>query len=332
MRSLDLIQKYSLTLNEKGINSFEDIKNNIEEITNTLEEEGYTVLLKMDINNFLDIFFKERFPYRRAVFLEKMIRSNRCHYSAKYIISLYCGQEKAYRNTPLFIKALIDKLEINEYRYITLDTIKSITEETFTLDKFHDKKYGDLIEVYIKEINPKYKKYKLNYNYDKPNNINDRDDLYIWAEHRVFDDECLELSKSGCKEYVMWLSSDMGDGYGFDILSLDLITRKEKLIEVKAGKGQLFTLTENETKVMRECHKKNADYYIYKYTCKSNDEEPILSIYKYDSETDRLIDENNDEYEVKGPYKYLDENGVEKSYFAPSKLEKEKVFIKEKAD
>ena len=55
-----------------------------------------------------------------------------------------------------------------------------------------------------------------------------------------------------------WVAKDFGDGYGFDIYSFDTNLWKEKLIEVKSGFTDYFSLSENEVNVMRNSFYKGA--------------------------------------------------------------------------
>lgn len=81
---------------------------------------------------------------------------------------------------------------------------------------------------------------------------------------------------------------DRGDGYGYDILSIDEPDKKEKLIKIKASyDNDSFVLTRFEHKVMLETSDiEHSEYYIYKV----NKSVGSLTIFKYDKEHNVLVD------------------------------------------
>ena len=127
-----------------------------------------------------------------------------------------------------------------------------------------------------------YNKYNSNYN---GIDISNKSSFFITAEHYTFD---LEKNQS-----TAWVAKDLGDGYGFDIYSFDTNLWKEKLIEVKSGFTDYFTLSENEVNVMRNSFHKGALYYIYKYTYNKSDNKIYATTLRYDNELDALVDDNS---------------------------------------
>lgn len=225
--------------------------------------------LKDELNIFLDILTTDiynDFPYIRKILLHE---SNFVEIFNRfgYIISLYLNDTNCYRVFPLFIKELINKLEMDKYKNIP---IEEIINTRMDLDYgYNPNLKRDLIEVVYKTKNyyTDYSKYE-NKIRDNSLNIHDQIEFFIYSEKQAYMLEYNELKNF--PEYnldciVRWVSKDHGDGYGFDVLSYDPILKKQKLIEVKSGKNTYFELTSNEFKVAQEAMQNNCDYYIYRY-------------------------------------------------------------------
>lgn len=290
------------------------------DIPNYLKNELLTFL------NILDNPILNNFPYLRKILLHEssLITIFR---RFGYIISLYLNNVDCYRVFPLFIKEMINKFEIENYKNLP---IEEILNKKMDLDySYNPNAKRNLIEVSLKPLNwyTNYSEYEEKM---KTNtlNLNDQTEFFIWSEYYTYISEYNELKQYS--EYntdcvVRWVSRDHGDGYGFDILSYDPVLKKQKLIEVKSGKSEWIELTRNELKKLYEVDYNNCDYYIYRYYY--NQEMNKIELYKlkYDSLQEKFIDINdpNNVYYI-SPYFYF-EDSIQKVGIA---IEPEKEFIK----
>jgi len=327
MKSLDELMKLYEVLNNEGISTHRDIKEHYEDrVKPIVESDVFKTLLKIDITAFLDLLFDNTpYIYYKKIVLEHMTKG-RYNPNTLYMLSLYSGGDKSYRNLPLLLNGLIEKLDIEKYRFCTFEDIISRLYSVLDVRTFYYSKDADhlISEISYKLKNYKYDKYEDNHNAGKFN-MNDIEDFSIWAEKRVHFREA-EKFKDETEGFSMWVAHDYGDGYGFDILTVDKKNQKESLIEVKTGNSRYFDLTENELKVMRNCHFKNADYYVYKYSCLPLGGYPIDMIdkYQYIPELDMLCDDYGNYYEiVLSGYKSEDIYGNEHNKYTIRKIEKE---------
>ena len=121
--------------------------------------------------------------------------------------------------------------------------------------------------------------------------------FFIWGEYYTYDIEKEDQNNKN----IYWVSRYYGDGFGFDVLTFDKSTQKEKLIEVKTGHYDDFVLTNNEYSVMEESSKHNADYYIYKYTYNKNDNMIYIKKFKHVNNGIVIFDEEKYDF-----YSYMD--------------------------
>lgn len=285
--------------------------------------------LKDELNIFLDILTTDiynDFPYIRKILLHE---SNFVEIYKKfgYIISLYVNNKNCYRVFPLFIKELINKLEMDKYKNIP---IEEIINTRMDLDYgYNPNLKRDLIEVVYKTKNyyTDYSKYE-NKIRDNSLNIHDQIEFFIYSEKQAYMLEYNELKNF--HEYnldciVRWVSKDHGDGYGFDVLSYDPILKKQKLIEVKSGKSTYFELTSNEFKVAQEAMQNNCDYYIYRYYYDIT--QNIINFFKLKYNENNFIDVQNPNniFDI-NPYNYV-QNNIQKMSVAIVPKEKTKKII-----
>ena len=315
MKSFDKIKELENRLYKQGISSHDDLKklSNIY-IEKLFATEGITSLLKEDVVRYLDwLFLDHPYRYHKKIVLEKMTELE-MNWSSSFLLALFAGNEEAYRNLPLTLSLFINNLDIKKYKYASVDDI--VTQ----VYKNYDINFGMDNNKIICE--PKFEKVTNNYhrfdsNYDCIN-INNKEEFAIWSEHRSYEEEVKLLKKHS--DYVRWVSRDYGDGYGFDILSIDLDNNKEKLINVKASKSSGLALNEHEVKVMRSCGFKNAEYYIYKWTYDALFDSISLNIYHYDSKKDLIVDNDGNKYFLRN-YQVIDNNGEMSYRYAIDKLE-----------
>lgn len=90
---------------------------------------------------------------------------------------------------------------------------------------------------------------------------------------------------------ITFVSEVLGDGYGFDFLSIDPDTGREKLIEVKKGNGMFFKIRQNEYLTARNLIGSNTDYYVNFYSFTGN--QYVIHPFKYDADRNIFIGVNN---------------------------------------
>ena len=293
MVSLNMIHNLGTELSQQGYSSHDNLRKLDNEIIDKLFESNNIInMLRFEINKYLDLLFLNH-PYRyyKKMVAEKMTQ-NELDWCDLFLLARFAGDERAYRNLPLLLYLLIQKLDITKYKYASIEDITSVVYRTFDISTSYDIEKGILCEIKHKSSINDYHKFDNIYNHDEVN-ANNMEEFAIWAEHRVYEDELSLLKKYNYEEYVKWVSREYGDGYGFDVLSIDLNKNKEQLIEVKSGKNQIFSLTQNEVNVMKNCQYKNADYYVYKWTYDYLSNLITPNIYHYNPEMDLLIDQNN---------------------------------------
>ena len=304
MKSLEELRKLISVLGGIQINSYEALRTVYNNFTfnQIINSSDFMKLLKIDLTCYLDYLFDDTIPYHyyKKTRLEEMTndKEDAEHYYSLYMLALIVQDDNCYRNLPLLIKALINKLDIDKYKYVTKEDIASHIYKYYDLKDGYDLNISkDVAELKYKSKKDIYDKYDKGYDPNRCNG-NDTEQFWIWAEHRTYDDELHITNNSPYRQYVTWVSRYYGDGYGFDILSIDLNTGKEKLIEVKSGAGEAFTLTDNEVRVMRNCKFKNAEYYIHKWTYNKETNTIRITRYKYDSMRDMIVDEYNNYYKL----------------------------------
>ena len=272
-------------------------------------------LFKQEITNYLDILFEDNSPYYEKREKVGVQTSEVLSFNAHYILALYSDNEKSYLNLPVMIMSLIKKLNIEKYKYATEEDIKSkLYQYNDILDGYNYNLDIDTCRIIHKTDNDKYVKYEYK-NFDINSTDYKNKELFsIWAEWKAAMEEYETLYSNNINYIPHWTARDCGDGYGYDILSIDKDTKKEKLIEEKSGEYEGFTLTDNEVKVMRSCHFKGADYYIYKYTYDSYNNTLTKREYIYDYKNDILIDQDNNYYKLNGFFSRLDDGNIVHRY------------------
>ena len=328
MSSEELMKLYNV-LNDEGISSHIDLKDNYDtKIKPILESDDFKKLLKHDVKEFLDILFNnEPYIYNKKIILEHMVKYEH-NPNTLYMLSLFSEKDKAYRNLPLLLKGLIEKLDIEKYKYCTMEDIVSRVYGILDMKTtYYDREKNHLIsEIDHKIYNTKYQKYEDAHAQGKFNE-NDVEDLSVWAERRVFIREKERFKDKENEGTSIWVAHDFGDGYCFDVLTIDKVNKIESLIEVKSGKEKYFTLTENELNVMRNCQFKNAEYLVYKYTPLTIGGFTIDTIdtYLYSPQLDMMLDNYGNQYEiVLSGYKSTDLYNVDHPKYTIKKIEKEK--------
>ena len=301
IQSMSKIEKIVAKLDEIGINSYADYEklneNNVLDFY--LKNSGFEEPLKREITLFLKNLYNQNIPptYKK-ILLDSYLKNIDIY--AQKLISMYYKNDKAYRNLPIFIKMLIDNLNIVEFKQLTEDDLYNKLKECLDIKEWR-KNYNqggnDTIEVVRKFINPKYEENQQRYLNPIPNYL-DKDEFYIWGEYQILKNE--EVKPNDLSSYPpLWVAKDFGDGYGFDIISYNRTTKREALIEVKTGLSRDTILSANEYNVMRNCHLYNADYYIVKYYYDQKNRELSRSIFKYIQQFDALIDvETYEEYRI----------------------------------
>lgn len=317
MVSLNMIHQLGTELCQQGYNSHASLRTLDNTIIDKLfEEKNITDMLKHEISQYLDwLFINHPYHYYKKIIAEKQTQ-NQLNWCDQFLLTRFIGDERAYRNLPLLLYLLIQKLDIKKYKYVSIEDITSVVYRTFDISTENHIDWGIVSEIKHKCHLNDYSKFDSTYD-PKSVNVNNIEEFAVWAEHKVYDNEFSLLKKYNYEEYAKWVSREYGDGYGFDILSIDLDKNKECLIEVKSGKNEKFSLTQNEVNVMRNCQFKNADYYVYKWTYNYLNNYITPSIYKYDPEIDLLVDPNNNYYSL---LEYHD-NQNNKNRFVINKLD-----------
>lgn len=303
MISLSLLNELELSYREQGYSSQNDIdmlkKNG--KLDFDINTSFIPELLKTEMSDFIDSLIDVS-PYiiRKKIQLEDMYNRD-LSYNAEYMLCHYIDNIYCYRDVPKELLGIIKKLDIDEFKYLSLGDLKSKFYRYLDVIDGLDSRGRYSICTFNRKCLPKKELYN---SYDPlydPHLVDayDRNKFFVWSEQTAFNEEKIETESINIKDPVLWVSRYYGDGYGFDILSIDPITNREKLIEVKSGKEKEFSLTENETKVMRNSKYKNADYYVYRYYYTSNVNEKIKKfIYKYNPELDMMVDLDSNLYSI----------------------------------
>ena len=249
--------------------------------------------IKFELKKYLDLLFDKdglykNYPNKRALLLEKN-ETLRLLDSFGYILSSYCGNEKVYRDFPAYLKLLIDELKIEDYKYKLPEDIELELQKTVGLRVAYDNRY----ERVLKDINYKYAGHYINYDpivekIEKgEKTLVDSDDYWVWAEYSAYQLELRKMRLFGLKEeLVEWVSRYDGDGYGYDILSIDPATLREKVIEVKAKRNEYKFLNITEYEYIKNMDiDSKVDYYMYAYrhNYKTHKTELTILLYKPDT-------------------------------------------------
>lgn len=334
MRSFELLSELEKEYNEQGYNSHNDIDMLKEKgiLDKDIENTSIPKLLRTEISEFIDVLLNVNpFIQRQKLILEDMYK-NDISYNAEYMLCHYLNDIDAYRNNPRELYKIIHKVNIDQFKYLNIEDIKSQFYRYLDVNEGFDSRREHYICEIMHKYSPKtelYNKYDSLFNPKQVNNVNNRNMFYIWAERNAYDYELDITKESNIKDRVLWVSRYYGDGYGFDILSINLDTNREKLIEVKSGKYKECSLTKTEAKVMRNSKYKNCDYYVYRYYYKENRNSTNIIrriIYKYIPELDMMVDEDDNLYSI-NEYMGLNDEGELVKLFGI--VANEKKYVKE---
>lgn len=323
--SEERLVELSRELNEEGISSYANYDQLKADggLDKRIEEKNIPAFLKEETTAYLDLLYAPAPYYYKKMKMEEITR-DRFREGSEYLIASYCDDVLAYRNLPRLLYSIIKKLDIEKYKYIRMEDLISKVNATFDLEnKYDDRRQQIVCEILYKSLNDKYSKYdnsKLRYD--------DEEFFSIWAEEYTCSCELSYINgNENCDtSRIVWVARDHGDGYGFDVLSYDIKTNREKLIEVKSGGSDNFYLTPNEVAVMRNCKFKNADYHVYKWTYQDGLRVPYLTKYKYDSDLDVLVDSSGNQFELYKTKVYDKKDGKYKDAFGVKLREKEKIL------
>lgn len=278
-----------------------DEMNETKELENYLDLNYVESLLKPALLEFLEVVYDYSGDYRsehRKLYLENTKFIREClSGDLNYMLGLHCNNIKSYRELPEYIKMLIEEYKLTPYMNLTYNDIFMRLLSTIDMTKEYDNRWNKYrIEINLKpKMNEeKYEKY-IERVKKEPVDINNTNFFFIWSEYQTYINEYNELQKAGYNPNieVKWVSKDNGDGYGYDILSYDHITGKEKLIEVKSGSSKDIILTEGEMMKAYRSIQNNYDYYIYRYYYDYNDGKIKTLKLKFDK--DNLVFKNIDD-------------------------------------
>lgn len=329
MESINILNWLADELNKDGINGFVLMEEEYKQkrIFNKINYDLFTQCLRADIEIYLDYLFKDQSNYRyyKKIQLEEMTKNipNQNYYKILKLLTYFTENPESYRNLPVLIYNLIQKLDLKNYKYLTFEDIKAKIYENYDLKEVYDFNLEkNICEILYKRPLNDYSDIDLytdNYDYHKtPQNI-----FWKWAERNSYEDE---LRKNNLYHYPfkpIWVAREKGDGYGYDILSYDISKYKEKLIEVKTN---TIYISENELKVMRNCYYKNAIYTLLCYVYLNDIRIYNRAIFDYNPNQDILTDEYNQIYNIIGPFTQYDEiNKRENKYYTLKPYEKNKI-------
>lgn len=269
----DILYKYEEEKAQHTYSNLDELKES-GELDKDLESLEVLDTIKTEFIKYLDLLFDrgglyKNYPNKRALLLEKN-ETLRLLSVFGYILSLYCGTDKVYRDFPAYFRALIEKFEIDDYKYKRAIDIEEALQDTVGLIIWEDScKYKRV----LKEINYKHAGHYTDYDpivekIEKGEGIKvDSDEFWVWAEYSVYQLELKKIRLSGLKEdLVRWVSRFDGDGYGYDILSIDPATYRERAIEVKAKRNDYKFLNITEYEYIKNMDVDSpVDYYLYVY-------------------------------------------------------------------
>ena len=265
-------------------------------------------------------------------------------------IPFYSKEMKLYENLPLkdrnldkekklLSRLLSEPICLDDYRYLIckmLFAMKNNGYSDINSDKVHSIDswlfYGNIYYSSFGTDGNDYNQFRINkkryYGTDDEirntylNNLNDSYAIGNYAELVVFKLQKQFLTLCGRPDLalkVKWVARDVGDGFGFDILSFDPYTSEEIIIEVKGTRLKQnefnFELTNKENQFLYSSvndPNNNSKYLIYhvyidKYNnediypvsivdCKKNENGDIIPFNQYDMEYE--IKENSNNYYV----------------------------------
>lgn len=288
----EILNKYSL---EKANHTYSNIDELREsgELKTAIESFDILDTIKIEMTKYLNLLFDRGglyrdYPNKRTLLLEK----NEFLYFLDrngYILSSYFGNEKAYRDFPAYFKLLIDELKIEDYKYKLPADIEEALEDTVGLKIAYDNKY----ERTLKDIEYKYAGHYTDYDKvvkkieDGEPILVDSDDYWVWAEYETYQAELSKMKTFELDEdLVRWVSRYDGDGYGYDILTIDPTNYREKAVEVKAKRNNKVFLNVSEYEYIEKLDEKSRiDYYVYLYRYDYEKKKTFIKYLKYTPDT-----------------------------------------------
>ena len=316
-----------------------DELNESNQLDELLKIHNIDYLLQLELNKFINLIDSNNYIYHeylRKIYLDKC-EFVRIFNGFGYILCLYFDNKDAYRDFPLFFKEATKHYNINKYNDMSIEDIEILLKRYLNLNKYYnlniDKEVNEVV-CRIPELYTDYSKYNDKLYNKKTINCLNKEEFFVYSEYEAYQRELYSLNKldvTNLNEYVRWVARYDGDGFGYDVLSYDIIKNREKLIEVKSSITNNYELTENEYNTMKDTINNNySDYYIYKYYYDQLTNLINLSILKYDKNNDLFIDINTNEVYNINPYFYIDE-GIQKlkAQILPPE-EKAKVLVNER--
>ena len=305
----EILDKYSL---EKAYNTYSNIDKLRESGELKIAIESFDILdtIKIEMTKYLDLLFDKdgiykNYPNIRALLLEK---NEFLHLidNYGYILSSYFGNEKVYRDFPEYFKLLIDELKIEEYKYKLPNDIEEALEDTVGLKIAYDIRY----ERTLKDIDFKCAGMYINYDKIVEKIENGKqikvksDEYWVWAEYQAYKHELSKMDTFGLsRDLVRWVSRYDGDGYGYDILTIDPVNYREKAVEVKSKSrdSEVFLNISEYEYIEKIDESSKVDYYLYVYRYDHEKKQVLPKYLKYYPTTGVFynIDDTDEVYTVK---------------------------------
>ena len=295
MSYLDNIDKFMDYINKNGGRSHDRINElmNSKELHKLIEDNSINIDFKyifFEFINILDNPSLNRYPFTRKIELYKNDLFY-CFNRYSYEFSAYFNDLSSYRNFPLFVQSAARKYGIEKYANMNINDLDMLLDNYVDMNKrYNPNNNVNEAMVIIKSFDNmnKYDNYEKKKRMNKLN-LKDIDDFYIFAEENT----CI-IENNQLHNNSLWVSKYYGDGYGFDVISYDSINYRERLIEVKSGTSNNFTITKNEYNIMRKASTfETCDYLVYKFTRGLIHDDINHTVYRYDKDNDILVDIND---------------------------------------
>ena len=267
-----------------------------------MDEIGVMDLLKEELSNFFKLYDKD---YMKENFYLKQLEVKNCPFikvldNFYYILACYLGNEKLYRDFPNFMKALVDNYKLPGFENLTCkDYYYGFLQYNFMKysEDYSSKYERVLIDHKFPVVNNTYNSFEEEMRKDIPDYTKDGV-FWRWAERDTFLKEKDYIKSKviyDTNKIVRWVSRFDGDGYGYDILSYDPETKREKLIEVKTTLGKNIFISNEEVRKAYETSKSNyCDYYVYVYFSQENTKPKLIKL-KFDKEKYYFVNIDNPE-------------------------------------
>ncbi len=202
----------------------------------------------------------------------------------------YIGNSKVKDNFPLFFQTLSRFYKNDEFGSMSIDKIYNIFDPYFDFSMIDNNTNSNSDVILPRHLVGYNDKKYIEYNKNMTSMYEaDNDLISIAAEKNAFDIEVNEFNNP------FWVANIYGDGFGFDVYSMDKNTNFEKIIEVKTSASLSFNFTANEFNVLKNMEKYKGDYFVYFYYI------PIVNsklyydlyIFKYDYENNNFYRVND---------------------------------------